>query len=170
VARIPFGTVSPQEAYDPNAVLLTYRNYGSVTVKGVDLSLAYYLGELWTLTGNYSFVDDNLFENLDNIDDVTLNSPKHKLRAGVARELPQWRLRAGAQVRHNGAYPMASGVYEGEVEAYTLLDLNLVYKLPVQRELSLILNADNVLNNKHREFVGAPQIGRLVVAQLGVNF
>jgi iron complex outermembrane receptor protein len=170
VARIPFGTVSPQEAYDPNAVLLTYRNYGSVTVKGVDLSLAYYLGDLWTLTGNYSFVDDNLFENLDGIADVTLNSPKHKLRAGVARELPQWRLRAGAQVRHNGAYPMASGVYEGEVEAYTLLDLNLVYKLPVQRELSLILNADNVLNNKHREFVGAPQIGRLVVAQLGVNF
>ncbi len=170
VARIPFGTVSPEEAYDPNAVLLTYRNYGSVTVNGLDLSLAYYPGELWSFTGNFSYVDENLFENLDNIADVTLNSPKQKFRLGAARELPQWRLRAGAALRHNGSYPMASGVYAGEVEAFTLLDLNLVYKLPVQYDLSLILNGDNVLNNKHREFVGAPQIGRLVVAQLGVSF
>lgn len=42
VARIPFGTVTPEQAYDPSAVLLTYRNYGAVTVKGLDLSLAYY--------------------------------------------------------------------------------------------------------------------------------
>ncbi|MBI2503874.1 MAG: TonB-dependent receptor [Candidatus Latescibacteria bacterium] len=170
VARIPFGTVSPEQAYDPNAVLLTYRNYGAVTVKGVDLSLAYYLGDLWSFAGNYSFVDDNLFENLDNIADVTLNSPKHKFRAGITREIPQWRLRAGAQLRYNGSYPMASGVYEGEVKSYTLLDLNLVYKLPVQRDLSLILNADNVLDKQHREFIGAPEIGRLVMAQLGVSF
>jgi len=170
VAEIPFGTVTPEQAYDPNAVILTYRNYGEVTVKGLDLSLAYYLGERWSFTGNYSWVDDNLFENLDNIADVTLNSPKQKFRVGVTRELPQWRLRAGAGVRHNGSYPMASGVYEGEVEAFTLLDLNLVYKLPVDQDLSLILNADNVLDKQHREFVGAPEIGRLVFAQLGVNF
>ncbi|MCC7264521.1 MAG: TonB-dependent receptor [Candidatus Latescibacteria bacterium] len=170
VARIPFGTVSPEEAYDPNAVLLTYRNYGSVTVNGLDLSLGYYLGDHWAFTGNFSYVDENLFKNLDNIADVTLNSPKQKFRLGVTRELPQWRLRAGAQLRHNGAFPMASGVYMGRVKAFTLLDLNLVYKLPVQRDLSLILNADNALNQKHREFVGAPEIGRLVFAQLGVSF
>lgn len=170
VARIPFGTVTPTEAYDPNAVLLTYRNYGAVTVNGLDLSLAYYLGELWSFTGNLSYVDENLFKDLDHIADVTLNSPKQKFRLGVTRELPQWRLRAGAQLRYNGSYPMASGVYEGEVKAFTLLDLNLVYKLPVQHDLSLIVNGDNVLNEKHREFIGAPEIGRLVFVQLGVSF
>jgi iron complex outermembrane receptor protein len=141
-----------------------------VTVNGLDLSLGYYLGDHWAFTGNFSYVDENLFKNLDNIADVTLNSPKQKFRLGVTRELPQWRLRAGAQLRHNGAFPMASGVYMGRVKAFTLLDLNLVYKLPVQRDLSLILNADNALNEQHREFVGAPEIGRLVFAQLGVSF
>ncbi|MBM3276838.1 MAG: TonB-dependent receptor [Candidatus Handelsmanbacteria bacterium] len=170
VARIPFGTVSPLQAYDPNAVILTYRNYGLVTVKGMDLSLTYYLGDVWSFSGNFSWVDKNLFKNLDNIADVALNSPKQKLRLGVIRELPQWRLRAGAGVRHNGSYPMASGVYEGKVKSYTLVDLNLVYRLPVERDLSLIVNADNLLDKQHQEFIGAPQIGRLVFAQLGVNF
>ena len=115
-------------------------------------------------------MDENLFKNLDNIADVTLNSPKQKIRLGATRELPQWRLRTAAQLRYNGSYPMASGVYAGKVKAFTLLDLNLAYKLPVHRDLSLIVNADNVLNKKHREFVGAPEIGRLVMAQLGVSF
>lgn len=170
VGRIPFGTVSPEQAFDPHAVILSYRQFGQVMVNGLDLSLAYYPMQTWSFTGNYSFVDDNFFKNVDKVADVSLNAPRHKVRVGSNYELPSWRLKVGGQARYNGSYQMESGVNVGKVRSYTLLDLNLVYKLPVQENLSLILNADNVLNNKHQEFVGAPEIGRLVFAQLGVSF
>ena len=41
-AAIPFGTVSPEEASDPYAMVMSYRNFEAVTIRGLDLSLAWY--------------------------------------------------------------------------------------------------------------------------------
>ena len=170
-ARIPFGTVSPQEAYDPIGVLMTYRNFNEdVVVNGLDLSLGYYPNNTWSFTGSYSFVDDNFFENLGGVGDIALNSPKHKFKLGATYKVPDVNLKLGGRLRYNGSFPMQSGVFEGEVDSYTVLDLNLVYKLPLQPDLKLRVDAGNILNNEHREFVGAPEVGRLVFAQLGVGF
>jgi hypothetical protein len=38
--------------------------------------------------------------------------------------------------------------------------------VPQRPDLLLTLTADNVFDTLHREFIGAPQIGRLVMAQL----
>jgi len=169
-AFIPFGTVSPEQAYDPTAVILTYRNFGEVTVNGLDLSLAYYLNNNLTLTGNYSFVDDNFFENLDGIADVPLNAAKHKLKFGASYALPTLGLQVGGKVRYTGSFRMHSGIYEGSVDSHTLLDLDLIYKLPFSQDLSLRVDVGNALNNEHREFIGGPEIGRLIFAQVGVGF
>ena len=64
---------------------------------------------------------------------------------------------------------MKSGVYVGDVDAYTLLDLQAKYALPYEG-LSLLVNVDNALDNAYRAFVGAPEVGRLVYAQLGLDF
>ncbi len=41
-AAIPYGTVSPEQASDPYAMIMSYRNFESVTIRGLDLNLAYY--------------------------------------------------------------------------------------------------------------------------------
>ncbi len=169
-ARIPFGTVSPFQAYDPHAVILTYRNFGDVTVYGIDLSAGYYPNDIWNVTGSYSYVDDNFFANLGGIADVALNAPKHKFRIGGQYRMPAHNLRLGGRMRHNGSFQMKSGVYEGKVQSYSVFDLNATYDLPYGENLSLILNVDNVLNKEFRAFVGAPDVGRLVYAELGVSF
>jgi len=170
VARIPFGTVSPEQAYDPNAVILAFRNFGEVTVNGLDLSLAYYPNEKLTLTGNYSFVDDNFFENLDGIADVSLNTAKHKFKGGARYLIPKWDLQAGGKLRYAGSFPMHSGVFVGDVDSHITMDANLAYKLPIDPDLMLRVDVTNLLNTRHREFIGGAEIGRLLFAQVSVEF
>ena len=169
-AGIPFGTVSPEQAYDPNAVLMTYRNFGSITLYGLDLSAVYYPNDRWSVSGNFSFVNDAFFEALDGIADVSLNAPSQKFKLSTSHRMSDWNLRVRGSVRYNGSFRQDSGVFVGDVDPYTLVDLNAAYDLPFGENLSLMLNVDNVLNSSYRSFAGAPEIGRLAFLQLGVNF
>ena len=186
-ASIPFGTVTPEQAFDPTAVTLTYRNFGEITLNGLDVNLAYFPSDQWSLTGSYSYVDETLFENVDGIADIALNAPGNKFKVGTSYAFDQEQLTLGAQWRYVGAFRQESGVFVGDVDAYSLLDVNAAYRLT--QNLVLRVNASNVLNlvlkekyvdgkkeidwiwNKgYRTFIGAPEIGRLVFAQLGVAF
>ena len=172
-AYIPFGTITPEQATDPTAVVLAYRNFGQVKLYGMDVAFAYYPNDNWTVTGNYSYVSKDLFPNLDGIGDIALNAPRHKINLGVVYKLPRMGLRLGGNVRYRGEFPMNSGVYVGNVDACTLLDLNAAYELPINlpnASATLNVSAGNVLNKKHQYFIGAPEIGRLVSAGLTVRF
>ncbi len=169
-AGIPFGTVTPEQAYDPTAVILTYRNFGEINLNGLDVYLAYFPSDQWSLTGSYSYVDKTLFKNVDGIADIALNAPGNKFKVGTSYTFDQPQLTIGAQWRYMGAFRQESGVFVGDVDAYSLLDLNASYLLPFGSNLRLGVDVSNALDNKHRTFVGAPEIGRLVFAQLGVAF
>jgi outer membrane receptor protein involved in Fe transport len=52
------------------------------------------------------------------------------------------------------------------VPAYGLMDAMIGYRLERGSETTLTLEAQNVLNRRHVEMVGAPAIGRLVVGRL----
>ncbi len=174
-AAIPYGTVSPEQASDPYAMIMSYRNFEDVTIRGLDLSLAYYPAAHWKLTGNYSFVDDNLFENLkfskaEGGADIALNAPRHKVKLGMGYDFAEWGLEVGGRVRYIDSFPMGSGVYVGDVDSYTVLDLNLTYQLPLEQDLVLRVDASNVLDQAYRSFVGAPEVGRLVFGQVGLGF
>ena len=169
-ASIPFGTISPEQAYDPYAVIFTYRNFGQVEIKGLDLGWAYYAADGWTIRGSFSYVDDNFFANVDGIADIALHAPKTKFRLDSIHRFPSLGLQVGGRVRYNGSFPMGAGVLVGEVDSYTLLDLNLVCRLPIDQALYLKVNIENVLDYRHREFIAAPRIGRLAHVQCGVEF
>ena len=169
-ARIPFGTVSPEQASDPTAVLLTYRNFGDVTLYGLDMAVGYYPSETWSVNGSYSYVNDDFFPNLGGIADVALNAPKHKFNLGGTLRLPDRHLRLGARVRYSGSFPASSGVYVGDVDSHTTLDLSARYDLPFGEGLHLLANIDNALDSKYQGFIGAPEVGRLAYAQLGLDF
>ena len=169
-AGIPFGTVTPEQAFDPTAVMLTYRNFGEISLNGLDVNLAYFPIDQWSLTGSYSYVDKTLFENVDGIADIALNAPGNKLKLGTSYTFDQEQLTLGAQWRYVGAFRQESGVFIGDVDAYSLLDLNASCLLPFGSNLRLGVDVSNALDNKHRTFIGAPEIGRLVFGQLGVAF
>ena len=169
-ASIPFGTVTPEQAYDPTAVMLTVRNFGEISLNGLDVNLAYFPSDQWSLTGSYSYVDNTLFEKVDGIADIALNAPGNKYKLGTSYTLDQPQLTLGAQWRYVGAFRQESGVFVGDVDAYSLLDLNASCLLPFGSNLRLGVDVSNALDTKHRTFIGAPEIGRLVFGQLGVAF
>ena len=172
-AMIPFGTISPEQAPNPTAVMVAPRNFGRITLYGADLSLAYYPNDIWTFTGNYSYVSEDLFANLDNLGDIALNAPRHKFNIGVDCQLPNTPLTIRGKFRYRGGFPMESGIYAGDVDAHTILDLNVTYQLPISNdrfETTLSLDASNLLNQGYQTFIGAPWIGRLITSSLHVRF
>ena len=167
-AFIPFGTVTAEQAGDPNAVMLTYRNYGDISLNGADLSLTYYLNHTLSVTGNYSFVSKDLFET--EIRKIALNAPKNKFGANVQYLNTDLGLGAGVSMRYVAGFPMNSGVYIGDVESYYTFDVSAGYDLPFGPKPRLSLTVQNLLNKMHQQFVGAPYIGRLSMLRLTQTF
>ena len=170
VTGIPLGTVTPISTVgDPYDIFVTYRNFGTVDLWGSDLGATFVATDQLSFTATYSFVNKNLFKNLDNVADIALNAPMNKatLSAKYFDERSGWI--AEVRGRYVDLFPMISGVYVGTVAAYTLCDVSVSYALPFQRAFEVSLSASNVFDNLHREFVGAPELGRLVVGRVRWN-
>ena len=167
-ASIPAGTVTPEQASDPNAIMLTYRNYGDISLNGLDCSLTYYLNPSWSLGGNYSFVSKDLFET--DLRDIALNAPKNKFGANVQYNNINLGLAAGVRMNFVAGFPVNSGVYIGEVESYSTIDLNAGYDIPFGPSPRLSLTVQNLLGTEYQPFIGAPDIGRLSLIRLTQTF
>lgn len=169
-ASIPYGTVTPEQAVDPNAVMLTYRNYGDISLNGLDLNFTVFLTPSWSIGGNYSFVSQDIFENVDGIGDIALNAPKNKFGANIQYTNINLGLGVGIRARFVQGFPVRSGVYVGEVESYYTVDLNAGYDIPLGPKPRLSLTVQNLMDHRHQQFVGTPEIGRLAMARLTQTF
>ena len=169
-AFIPFGTVTPEQAADPNAIMLTYRNYGDISLNGLDLNFTYYLNPSWSFGANYSFVSKDLFEDVDGIGDIALNAPKNKFGASVQYINARLGLGVGLRTRFVAGFPVRSGVYVGDIESYYTIDLSAGYDLPIGPSPRLSLTVQNLLNRRHQQFIGTPEIGRLSMVRLTQTF
>jgi len=173
----PTAVVQPDQQLLPNGgtaeqvgALLTYRNFGEVDYWGVDASIEVDLTETATVFGNVSYVSDDFFSNeeLDETDtslSLALNAPSLKVKGGFDYGLPAG-FSIGATAQYAEGFPVRSGVYVGDVETYTLLDVRAAYNIPAIPGLSLSFTGKNVLDNVHREFVGAPPLGRMIMGRL----
>ena len=171
-AFIPFGTVTPEGVHDPNAIMLTYRNYGDISLYGADARLDFFLTENIILNGNISFVNDDEFESESDGKTIPLNAPKNKFGLGVKYINADLGLSSQLQFRYIAGFPVNSGVYIGEVDPYQLVDVNFAYDLPafLSTPPRFSLTIQNLLNNQHKEFVGMPEIGRLALMQITQSF
>jgi iron complex outermembrane receptor protein len=140
---------------------LIYSNAGSIEYGGLDAALTTRPAPDLELSGTLSLVSDDLFAG----GDVALNAPAFKAQGGVDYGLPAG-VSVGATVRHVDGFPLRSGPYVGTVGAYTLLDVRAAYNVPALPGLRLTLTGSNVLDDRHREFVGAPPLGRMLTARL----
>ncbi|MCH8019081.1 TonB-dependent receptor [candidate division KSB1 bacterium] len=166
LALLPIGVISPQEVQSGTDIILTHRNLGDVSVTGLDLSLTYQINRNWNITGNYSFINRDFFKSQDGFSDIALNAPKHKFGANLNYRNRNAGFDSNLRLRFVDSFPANSGIFTGTVDRYTILDLNATYTLPFFDNTRLNLTVQNLLNNKHREFVGLPELGRLALVRL----
>lgn len=181
LATIPVGVISSEDVNANGAQLLTtyYNIDDAVDYWGIDLAATAILSSVWSVKATASFVNENQFET-DRGESVTLNAPKYKGGIGVTYD--DRRFNGEARVRYTDAFPVRSGVYNATlciggtevgaepcIESFTLLDLNLGYRLPFPGA-SLQLSLQNLLDEDYRSFPGAPNIGRLALLRLKYEF
>ncbi|MEZ5066106.1 MAG: TonB-dependent receptor [bacterium] len=170
IASIPVGTVTPQGNEDPADLILTYRNFGNVDLTGFDLGLQLQINSAWSATASYSYVNHDVFENLDGVGDIALNAPQNKGGVGVRYHDPQVGLNTGVRVTMIEGFPVNSGVFVGDVQSYATVDLDGEYTFPQMTGTSLSVSVQNVLDHNHREFVGTPELGRIAIFRLNQRF
>lgn len=175
-AQIPLGTVVPDQFTD-ETVLVAYRNFGDVSYWGADLSAQLLVSDRVTLSGSYSRVSKDCFDANDDgvVDcsanlDVALNASKNKGSLGLRFNDERAGFTVEGKARFQAEFPMNSGVYVGMVDGYTLFDANVAYQLPFYPGATVGLTASNLFDNMHREFVGAPELGRLLLTRVQIDF
>ena len=152
------------DVFVPVGAPVEYQNGGEISYGGLDVSTELRATDALTVFATTSVVSDDSFEG-DGRRDIALNAPAFKVKGGVGYGLPRG-MTLGATAHHVDGFPVRFGPYAGTVDAYTLLDVRLRSSLPSVPGLSVNVTAQNVLGTDHREFVGAPALGRMISARL----
>ncbi|MEM6337474.1 MAG: TonB-dependent receptor, partial [Bacteroidota bacterium] len=176
-ATDPIGIVQVNEniGVDNPEVLLSYRNFGEIDLYGVDISTQILISENLDFFGSVSLVNDNFFDDEEVGEPgtgkvVALNAPSTKFKLG-GNYRQDAGLSFGLSSRYVDSFPVASGPYVGTVDSYFLLDLSAGYDLAqFTPGLRVDLNVQNILNNEHRQFVGAPKLGRFTTGRITYSF
>jgi iron complex outermembrane receptor protein len=156
-------------------LMLSYRNFGKLTYWGVDASIQVLATKELSFFGNVSVVSDDFFDNTELEETNTslslaLNAPKFKTKFG-ARYDGASGFSANVAARYTDSFPVQSGPYVGTVDSYFLLDLGVGYAFSGQMQgLRLDLGVNNVFDDKHHEFIGAPKLGRMAIARATYSF
>ena len=175
----PIAVVQPTEnnagAGVAPELMMTYRNFGRVTYYGLEAEMQVAVTERTTVSGSLSYMSDDFFnhkelgeENPDLF--VSVNASTFKTGGGVAYHVPN-----GPSFQLAGRYVQGfivrSGPYNGVVDDYFLLDAGAGYDFArVMPGLRLDVTVQNVFNHMHREFIGAPKIGRMGLARITYMF
>jgi outer membrane receptor for ferrienterochelin and colicins len=173
IASLPAATVVPIEARDPYHVIVTYRNYGRIGYWGADLEAGAVIASGLAVRANYQWVDKNTFEATDaagTVETIPLNAPANRLAFSVLYRGERTGVHAEVRGRWVDSFPVRSGEYAGTVDAYTVLDALVGYRLPFARNVTLTLSALNLLDTDHVEFVGTPSIRRLITGSVRAEF
>ena len=156
------------EGYFPE-LMLSYPNFGNIQYFGMDVSMQVIASDALTLFGNASWISDDYFDHTEVGEDsedlaLALNAPGFKVKLGG-----QYRHRSGLSVNASGrfteGFPMISGQYVGQVQSYTVIDIGVGYAIN-QTGIRADLGISNLFDSDHREFVGAPRLGRIANARL----
>jgi len=143
---------------------LTYLNFGERTVWGLDLDAEIYATEKLVLRGNFSLLEPGTLEGAGDLSQP-FNTPKTRLNLGLSTR--NWLRRgtlADLNLRRVSKYDFRSGVHQGTVPAYAVLDLNLSYE--TERHITYRAAINNVFDNEHIEVIDAAKIGRIAVIEI----
>lgn len=166
-SQVPLGTISPQYNAGPD-MLLTYSNFGNVTLYGAELGLNYMVNDNLRFGGQFAWVNDDTFETEGR--SIALNAPKLKAGFTANYTMPKTGLDFGLKYRWMDSFPVNSGVYVGRVSAMNLVDLNIGYTPSFSKDTQVSLSIQNLFDTQLPMFVGAPKLGRFTVLQISHTF
>ena len=172
-AQLPLGTVQPdQELVGPDDIALSYRNAGQVDVWGVDVGASTDIASWASMAVTYSHLNRNLFpaKDIDGINEVPLNAPRHKATVSFTGFSPRRGLTSNLRVRWVNGFPVHAGVFRRDVSSYALVDAGISWELPSTRGITWSITASNLLDHRHYEFAGTPRLGRLVLSRIQYRF
>ncbi len=183
---VPLGVVS-SDGVDASAanLLFTYVNAGDLDMYGADFAVKAFLTDEWTLAATGSWVSDDYFDLTENpslIAPIALNAPALKGSLSLAYRNARAGFNAEVRVRANAGFPAESAGFTGItcetglppntllfeeecVDGYTLVDVTAGYKIPNTRA-TLQVTVSNLFDEAYRSFVGVPEIGQFVMAQV----
>ena len=175
MAQIPLGSVVPDQI-DAETVLVAYRNFGDVTFWGADFAGQFLATDRVSIDGSLSIVSKDCFDgnedgtvNCSTTADIALNAPKTKGSVGLRFDDERSGFAVDGRARFTKGFPMNSGVFFGEIEGYAVFDANVSYQLPFYPGATAGLTVSNLFNNEHQEFIGAPELGRLLLFRLQID-
>jgi len=183
LSRLPLGVVSSEEVAANGAqALMTYRNFGEVSLWGSDLSATALVTDRWSAGLGGSWVSRDHFFSEGQL--IALNAPALKGFAMLNFRDLERGVNAEGRVRFTDGFPAASGVYFGTdciegapsalagpcVDSFTLVDLTAGYRLPVRNGPTVQLTVQNVLGAEYRSFPGVPAIGRMAILRVRHEF
>jgi iron complex outermembrane receptor protein len=168
---VPLGVVNLNHPLNnPTDIVLAYRNFGTVDLHGVDLGANFSLTRGITLAGTYSWASKDLFPAKLGEHDIALNAPMGKGSISGRFRTAGNGLSAEVRNRWVKGFPANSGVYIGDVPSYSVLDAGVSFRPAMFNGAMLSVNATNLLDNDHIEFVGGAMIGRLILTRLQYSF
>ena len=152
-------------------VIVTYRNFGNLTVWGADLGAEWLLGDRFSIEGTFSHVNKDFFPRTEigGVQDISLNAPPSKgsltarfndVPKGVSAEL---------RFRRVSSFPVYSFI-NGNIPSYQLLDAGFSFHPEILGRGLFAVNGTNLLNHRHTEFVGGGNLGRLVMTRVQLPF
>jgi outer membrane receptor for ferrienterochelin and colicins len=171
MAGVPLGVISSPDINANGAQLLsTYTNVDEdFDVWGVDVGGTFLLNDTWALGGSLSYVNEDIFTTASGLS-VPLNAPGRKGTVSVNYRNPAAGFSAEGRARFAAGFPASSGVYAGDVESSTLMDVNFSYRIPMVPATTLQLSIQNILDESFQSFPGVPAIGRTALLRLRYDF
>ncbi|MYF41615.1 MAG: TonB-dependent receptor, partial [Rhodothermaceae bacterium] len=150
-------------------LMLTFPNFGDIRYFGMDVSTQIIASEKLTFFGNASWVSDDYFDHTEINEEsedleLALNAPGFKFKIGGQYQ-PKNGFSFMASGRFTKGFPVISGQYVGNVQSYTVLDVGIGYAIH-KAGFRADLGINNLFNSNHREFVGAPRLGRIATIRL----
>jgi iron complex outermembrane recepter protein len=134
---------------------------------GATLGLAYYIGQNYTVSMNYTFA--RLIDS--DLDDPIIpgfNTPEHKINLGVKGRKVWKGLGFGVNFQWVDEFQWESTFGDGTVPSYHVLDLQLSYEVPKWYS-TFRVGASNIYNQQRIEAYGSPTIGTMVYGSLMVD-
>ena len=174
LAALPIGIVNSDQSSQRGMPNLGYRNYGDIEFYGADVSTEYAASDNISLFANYSWLSQNYFEKedlglgVDATQVFSLNTPKHRVKAGLTY-YPSQGFTGGLSMRYQNSFSTTNfGWYDGFVPKRTVWDAHVGYKF--NKKTHLNINISNLMGERYRVYNGMPEIGTSAVAALRYNF
>ncbi|MYA33074.1 MAG: TonB-dependent receptor [Gemmatimonadales bacterium] len=171
-AQIPLGAVTPTSAGGTAAAMVAgYQDAGGFDVMGGELGAGFLLSDQLEMATSLSFISRNTFETAGELlSEVSLNSPTVRGTASLTYRNDESGVNGGLRFRAQNGYPFNSGPWVGDLEAVTTLDANFGFRIPGYEDLWFQVDVSNVFDQAYQSMVGAPAIGRVVLARMRWDF